>query len=295
MATSNWTTAAQHDSDANFRIWGSELSTKLQAMSSTPGLVKTGDTGQINWTTVTRPAVNSDAGYEIYYLNDSLHATSPVYFKIWYGSASNVAYPRIRIQVGTGSDGAGTLTGTTSTASICNKSAATSATTYTSYLCVNTGFVGLAWKVAATFVGSFLICRSCDADGTPNGKAIFIGTRSTSTSNFAGQTVRLESVAAAQTQDATARCSLIPGGKTSSAVGADFEVYLCWMNAPDIRPIFGAGCVIVDDYPLGTTISVALVGTTARTYLSTGAGSSAPFPIPDAGGVTTSGLAMLWE
>lgn len=102
-----------NSSDANFRAWGSYLSARLAAV----GLVQTGDTGQINWTTVLTPAgINTYQGYEVWRFNDTLQATSPVYIKIQYGEGSAVDGPGIRVQFGSGSDGAGNLTGNVSTA-----------------------------------------------------------------------------------------------------------------------------------------------------------------------------------
>jgi hypothetical protein len=77
------------------------------------GMVQTADTGQINWLTVTVPTViNERKGYEIWRFNDALQATAPVFLKISYGSANAAAsYPGIWITIGTGSDGAGNLTG----------------------------------------------------------------------------------------------------------------------------------------------------------------------------------------
>lgn len=89
--------------------WGAALSAAIQAC----GLIKTADTGQINWATVTQPgSVDIVAGYEIYRFNDALQATSPVFMKIEYGSGGQLATtPQYWIRFGTGSDGAGTLTG----------------------------------------------------------------------------------------------------------------------------------------------------------------------------------------
>jgi len=71
MATDSWSSGNLHGSDADFRVWGKELSDKLQALGGSPSaLVKTADTGQINWVTVTRPGARKDAGYEVYYLHD---------------------------------------------------------------------------------------------------------------------------------------------------------------------------------------------------------------------------------
>lgn len=100
-------------SDAQFRAWGKGISDKLAAA----GMVQTSDTGQINWTTVTAPAaISTPQGYEIWRFDDSLQATAPVYFKIEYGSGvSAAANLGIWFTFGTGSDGAGSLTGNLST------------------------------------------------------------------------------------------------------------------------------------------------------------------------------------
>src|SRR4051812_38221933 len=84
--------------DATFRAWGSGIAAQIAAM----GLVQTSDTGQINWTTVTRPGINVLAGYEMWRFADSLQATKPVFIRLDYGIAP-VANdrPRIVARVGT--------------------------------------------------------------------------------------------------------------------------------------------------------------------------------------------------
>jgi hypothetical protein len=94
-------------SDADFRSWGSGIAAQIAAM----GLVQTADTGQINWTTVARPAINTSAGYEMWRFNDALQATRPVFIRLDYGVTNPVDRPRILVRVGTATDGAGTLTG----------------------------------------------------------------------------------------------------------------------------------------------------------------------------------------
>lgn len=108
MTNTTWTSKPNHATDAEFRTWGSAINTALTAV----GMVNTADTGQINWTTVTRASVNTDAGYEIWKFNDALQSTVPVFFKLYYGTGSNAAYPRIRLEIGTASNGSGTLSGT---------------------------------------------------------------------------------------------------------------------------------------------------------------------------------------
>lgn len=110
-------------SDANFRSWGSAISTALQVV----GLVKTTDTGQINWTTITIPSHsgvggNIDLGYEIYKFNDSLQSSTPIFVKIAYGvyqpgsfAAGSGLVPSLTVGVGTATNGAGTFVGASNT------------------------------------------------------------------------------------------------------------------------------------------------------------------------------------
>lgn len=90
-----------------FRAWGSAVSTALGQM-----LTRVTQTGEINWATVNAPAsANTFQGFEVYRLNDSLQATAPLFFKFEYGSTSTSAtIPAIRLTIGKGADGAGTIT-----------------------------------------------------------------------------------------------------------------------------------------------------------------------------------------
>ncbi len=100
--------ASAFTTDAKFRTWGLAASTALQAC----GLVKTADTGQIDWATVTKPAVvTTQAGYEIYRFADALQSTVPVFIRIGYGTGVNASSPCTWLTVGTGTNGSGTITG----------------------------------------------------------------------------------------------------------------------------------------------------------------------------------------
>lgn len=99
--------------DAQFRTWGSAVSAAL----SSAGLVQTSDTGQINWTTVTKPAAaNTIQGYEIWRFADSLQSTSPVFLKIEYGSnGASATSVGMKFGVGSATNGSGTLSGLSTT------------------------------------------------------------------------------------------------------------------------------------------------------------------------------------
>lgn len=76
------------------------------------GFPLTADTGQVNWTTVTVPAASTYTAYEIRRFDDADQATWPVFIRIDYAYiTSTQQHARIRLTFGTGSDGAGNITG----------------------------------------------------------------------------------------------------------------------------------------------------------------------------------------
>lgn len=102
------------DNDADFQ----QFVQKYEAAILASGFLEVApDTGQLNPLTIARPgAINTYAGYRIYRAKDPLAATRPFYVKIEYGVGSTLDRPFARRTLGTGSNGAGTLTGPVSTA-----------------------------------------------------------------------------------------------------------------------------------------------------------------------------------
>lgn len=133
--------------DADFRAWGSGIAAQLTAI----GLVRAADTGQIDWTTVARPAaVNTYAGYEVWRFNDALQATRPVFIKLEYGVAGSVDRPAVRYTVATATNGAGTMTGQVGTARALISMASTVAGAMTpSYCCGSSARLVLATNGSA--------------------------------------------------------------------------------------------------------------------------------------------------
>jgi hypothetical protein len=273
MSTQSWSTRIRHDSDAVFREWGAEFAAKLLAA----GLTQTADTGQINWVTVTRAGASANAGYEIWRFNDTLQATAPIFIRIDYGTGSNTSAPRINITVGTGSNGSGTLTGTALTAanSTANGNAVQSSDTLrNSYLNYNAtlGFFGFNWKQAGTasVEAYFMLERTKDSSGLPTatGALVLWGNAAT---GFAAQSLRFASTAAAytlRTSIVTAQLCAWPMTPTSSLVGSDTQVALCFTITPRVEPVLSiVGCLNAE-YTTGNTFTATMIGSTARTYIA---------------------------
>lgn len=295
MATESWSSVLDHSSDAAFRAWGSELSGKLAAA----GLVQTADTGQINWTSVTRAGTNSNAGYEVWRMDDTMQGSAPVFLKLFYGTASTTATPRLQLQVGTGSDGSGNLTGvTTSITTISTTTIGSTATPRQSYLCVEDGFVGLVHKAegsntAGMAFSGFVLCRSCATDGTPNGDALFIlrhNASSTITTQGTNQSLNfIDSIA--YTSSNQPAC-LIPGDEVTSVAGSDLQAHLFFMIKRRVAPVAGLCATYVAEISEGTTFETTLIGSTPRTYLQLARQLGTHW---SAASAANHGLCMLWE
>jgi hypothetical protein len=294
MTTAAWSTRIRHDSDAEFRKWGLELQTKLLAV----GLVA--DEASTNWTTATRPGVNTEYGYEVYHLNDSLHATAPIYIRIGYGTASATTAPRIQVTIGTSTNGSGVLGGTALTGIKSIHAAASQTTDLSrpSYVCVTEGFFGLFWKSGA-IDGFFAVCRTCDNTGTPNATgALVVWGASSVTVLTATQALRF----AATAQAFTARTSIAETalGMNPQALdgiegdSGEILVAVGWTITPEVKPLFGLCGVDTHSIGEGTTFQTTLVGVTARTYIRLGTNAG---PFGSVSSTAASGLnyCMLWE
>lgn len=299
MTTQFWSSVMDQNTDVTFRVWGLEMNTKLAAA----GLVQTADTGQINWVTATRAAINTDAGYEIWQFNDAMQATAPIFLKIHYGSGSATNVPRLRIIVGTTTNGAGTLGGAVTTVRTFTASnlTTTGLIAYPSYLCVTSGFFGLIWKAGGSVAGGgsgeyamagLIICRSCDVDGVPDARGCFIlyhSNSGNSSTDCALQSIRFTATAVVYAQQATDQPIFVPGNVTSSLVGTDFQAYLGWMINPQVLPVFGICGVFNTELGLGLTLSVTLIGSAAHTYIQL------MKEMGQAAENSSIGLCMLWE
>lgn len=253
--------------DGIFQTFNSAIDTAILAM----GWVHSGDTGQMNPASTNRTGVNSSAGYIIYTMNDALQATAPVYLKILFGQSATATMYRLIIQTSTATDGAGNLTGNTSTAQTITSSATTAAK--------NCYFSGTTSRLqfclfpdTTTAVCFVSIERDRDAAGADaaNGHNVIIYAASVVTwyQQFMpvvamGPTCPLEAKA----------CTLI-SSQTSQASGGSTGVGV-------IRPVAGAmrnpgiGALIVAraDWTTEVTNTVTIYGV-ARTYIALTTASS---------------------
>ena len=304
MTTATWTTVIDHSTDVAFRAWGSELSANLAAV----GMVQTADTGQINWSTVTRAGTTSDAGYEIWRFNDTQQSTSPIFLKLFYGTGATTSTPRLGYQISSVTNGAGVVTGGQNTAPYYCYSlgAASASTSRISYLSYSDGFFALFHKIAgynpsATYTPYVIIARTVNSTQTPtaNGAAVYWQNAG---SNYYYNQMRFLATAS-NTQyitSATWSGCYIPGANTTSSIiptnPGVARAFPHFSFVPDVLPLIGICTVNTNDNPGGSTFTSTLFGSTSRTYLSLGYGSANGYPPQaDAGTTTNYGVGILWE
>jgi len=263
---------------ANFRDWGQSIGLAIASF----GWIQTADTGQVNWATVAAPAAGTFV-YEIWRPGDAL---TPFYVKLEFGNNSGGNGPAIRISSGSGTNGAGVLTGVLSNVRnivglVGNQGAIT-------YVCNYSGdpsyFAVCMWHSGGSnCVFAFERSRNAYGQATPAYWTQYqcVGDAGSATRPTASMQSVVFGVGAAQegssaTEPLAFNCIVGPA-TTSSSTGVESSQSLLFNNQIGISPVFPyvgyfdyPGLVFVmipmadftDAYPAGpmTTFSVTLLG-----------------------------------
>jgi hypothetical protein len=299
MTTRSFSTRIRHSTDAYFQEWATELHDELIAA----GLVQTSDTGQLASPVVAaRGADGSSAGYWIFRFNDSLQGSAPIFLRVEPGTllGGGNSYPKCKIQVGTGTDGAGTLTGLVSTntgdqQNFWGFNQLDTDTAYLTLICHTAGFFGINYKCGTGGAdGLFIVARTVDGSGTPTALGAIAVWGQSNTTLRVSQAFRFAAtgvVYALKGQQSEIALGISPQAPTSSAVGSDFQAYLGYTITPQVNPLHGVCGVYDTEVPHGTTFSATLVGSTAHTYIGLRKDSGCFTPNANTGVK----FAMLWE
>ncbi len=314
--------------DASFRDWGSELDYNL----TLAGLLQTDDTGQIDWATVAVPVVNNTAaGYTVWQFNpaiDTLQLTTPIYLKLEYGRGGNANTPMMWITVGTGSDGAGNITGTffprqTMFVNTSPQTEVTNNPTW-SYIVHVDGFLGIAFKtnvneniyntsgITGSMVGGVFLSRTSDANGVMTPLGITMLTHDTSGGNPLSQIVRRFPTTAATygpyvcagmvmsqgAPDYNSTLGTTGGFPGTSRRGIDdagdpstaMGCYPIWTTLPRIMPLAHVCTVIPGDFPIGSEFYTTVVGQAKKRFITVG--GRAAVAVADT--IAVPYLAMIW-
>lgn len=289
-------------SDSTYRNWGSETSDLWQDV----GLTKTADTGQIDWTSVVRGSTtNTYLGYEIFTLTtDTMHSTFPLYIRVDYGISTALDRVRLAIQIGEGTNGAGTLTGVLGTQRLFSNTTSDTST-LPNYCSAGDGYFAFAggWSpgVSTSTLRNtiFIIERIRDNDGDPTADGIY--------TFFAGQVGALGNLGYSQivrSDDTTAAyastaSSLRIGSYVPNQSGAlGSNLYLATHHPVDraiYNPCLSSLFYYHTDFAADVNFDVEMYGA-PRTFRPLGRNSTTSTNFQNATfGHTNSGIALLWE
>jgi hypothetical protein len=292
MTTRTTVSVIDQSTDAAFQAWVSEYINMLTSV----GLVQTSDTGQINPATVTRAAVNTSAGYAIFRMNDSMQSSASIFFRFEFGSGSSNTNPRLLMFIGTGTNGAGTLTGgdsaTQYTLSL-NATPTNATTTRTSYACAVDGCAWLCWKLSGSGstgilpMGFFMLARYTDSTGAPTAGGYTVIYSNSSTTI---QSTRSWNFATSTGFTLTSSQSAIglqtAWNVTTSLVSGQPQAYQMPYITPRVQPHNFVCCVLGSEASLGVQFQATLTGSTSRNYIN---GSQAT------NSTTSIALGLIWE
>lgn len=276
--------APDNTTDTTFRSWGKPVSDAFTSF----GIIKTNDTGQIDWSTVIKPAANAVAGYEMRQFTDSLQATAPLFFKIEYGADAS-SRPQIWIQFGRGSNGTGGLTGVTTTRQAINTAAGGITTPFPCILSGSTNrFLIVLWFTLANGV-IFVSCeRMKDISGNDTAEGAMI--------TFFANGIRLNqrypfSGFVPPTQDLGVH---LPLGVTSGVDGADVNYYpnFFYRNGTPLNPGVNHLAYFSGDVTAYDQAPISVYGTNRNYYFL---GTTTPVNAFSRGGTLGVSLAILYE
>jgi hypothetical protein len=289
---------------ANFKAWAQPISSWFTSC----GWTQSSDTGQVNWSTIAAVPGAAAYVYEIWQPGDGLQT---FYVKIEYGNVSGANCPSLRITIGTGTNGSGTLTGFVASVLNTNFGTFTPPSTTTQYPCHFSGDSGgmsvMMWRGAPNNAPqAFVIERSVTSSGTYYGTsttgyvtAVVFGTPNNSGFVSSAQQSLVFGVGVTNTAARNGGNGALPSihvrlpyfnGNTTSAFNGAINMDTVSPNVGFFDyPMTRVGVAASADIAEGVTFTATLYGT-SRTFMPS---KASPFlNAVQTSGVTTVAVAL---
>ncbi len=291
---------ATFTTSAKVRAWGAASNAALTQC----GLVQTTDTGQVDWLTVNHPGVAQTLiGYEIWRFNDTLQSSKPMFVKFYYYTNNSTGgySPAVGIEIGSNTNGAGTLSGlgsgvvyyqysyqTTNTSNV---------TAYNILACHTEGYFCYFTPIPSssfpsTLGAMFMIDRTRDSDGNPTGEGF----------NFYRDNVGVGTMYHFNWNTMSARATFAGPMPPYDAVSVPGKVFPMYSMALPPKLVLGMVGVMESDAAQYTTFTCDPFNQgTQRVYIAlktSGAGAYNVYAAPSIANVTYEGnisVAFLWE
>jgi len=260
VATKTGSLAPTNSTAAAIQAWTTWIASGIVEV----GWVQTSDTGQCNTATLSTPgAIQTSVGYQIFRMADALQATAPVFMKVEFGSGAAVNNPSLWITIGTGSDGAGNLTGIRMARSQLTSTAST--ISYACYMSGASGRLAIALWVVVNTSMAIIVERTHDVAGADTGDGLTVNLLfgSTKTSQY------LPSSGTIPTAYANWNVITPPSGNGALSPNVYFFPIRCW-SPGETFPILGAIAYVAGDFANDGTYLVQGFDGGNRTYIALG-------------------------
>lgn len=217
-----------------------EFCKAINVAMAAAGWKKTTDTGQIVNTTVTNPALETKAGFEIWTMEDKLQATLPVFLRIDYGNSTATTNHCIWVSLSiTGTNGAGVLSAPTSNTWQLNCWKTPGAASYQLWMSGATNritmFHGVGTNANAQSPFGFTIERDHNTAGEDTTDGVFI-TTFTGSANGLQSAWDCQYVAASGSQ---------PGAVGNSNTGSANRLPMPWYTTENTTATLGTNVAVI--------------------------------------------------
>ncbi len=270
----------QSSDDATYRLWLQHVKDVLDTVNPSM-LAQTDDTGQVDIPTAIRPTTSGRPHYLIYKFDDGVGL--PIYIRINMGSSGTSAgMTGMTFKFGTGTNGAGTLTGLVSADSTAPNANSAMGGIGISLACCKAGSLSVmigqrdAW--GGCMRGAFTINRFVDDAGEPTNEGFswrawgnYASTQFPNAGSviFAGSPIYPNGGTWNYTGNGIPQDSINPYGLTTASFAGSVQPSPVFTRDPTLRQE-NLGRVWRGDVALNTEMSVAMVGSTPRNYRSLG-------------------------
>lgn len=270
----------QSTDDATYRLWLQHVKDVMDTVNPAI-LTQTADTGQVDIPTAIRPTTNSRPHYLVYKFDDGIGL--PIYIKISMGSSGTSAGMTGTVfQFGTGTNGAGTITGLATATMNAPSGNSGIGGNAVSLACCKPGSLSVvigqdtAWGNCKR--GAFTINRFVDDAGEPTDKGFSWRAWGNYAANaypnagcviYPGSPIYPNGGTWNYTGSGIPQDSINPYGLTSAAFSGSVQPSPVFTRDPTLRQE-NLGRVWRGDVALNTEMSVAMVGSTPRNYRSLG-------------------------
>lgn len=267
MATFIGTCSFAHNSDEDFRAWATFIRDSL--VNTGGGIIsQTDDTGQMDFATAPRPGSNIRV-YFMLKMDDGLGPAIFIRVEVGTGPATN--YIAMLFSFGTGTNGAGGLTGAVRNGTLNSQSTVSNNPASPSYVCVLPGYICAAF--GNEFAGgraAYQVClsRHQDDSGEPNdtGYHVVLSMTTLSSASAGLGTMGINFDGSSAYSNGSGFFCLALASQTDFSFNGKIQPMPVWYRSDRFRVSSHLCLVPIQNVALDSELTTRILGAEPRTY-----------------------------